>query len=282
MPCHTQAKPTLTSCWAIGAFWPPEMNIRRRKWLRQLLCELTANSLKQKHLCAFATFLYDHDWTIEPLFKKAIALNPNYASAHHFYAVYLSASGRHTEALAEIALARELDPLSLIISSINGWLLYSARQYDDAINACQQVLDMDSNYVPAMLYMSHSYLNKGDYQQAISLLEKAKSAGATDSVMTSQFALAYAVAGKRQDATRELAKLEKASAQRYVSTLDLAAVYAALGDRDHAIHLLNNALSDHDPWLVRLGIDPQFDRLRSDPRFAELLSQVGYPKQDSK
>jgi serine/threonine protein kinase/tetratricopeptide (TPR) repeat protein len=227
---------------------------------------------------AFATFLYDHDWATEPLFKRAIALNPNYASAHHFYAVYLSASRRHVEALAEITRARELDPLSLIINSVAGWLLYSARQYDDAIVACQQVLDMDANYVPAMLYMSDSYLMKGNYQQALSLLERAKSAGAGDSVMASHFAWVYAVEGKQQDAILMLTKLEKDSSQRYVSPLDIAAVYAAWGNRDRAIHLLNGALDKHDPWLIRLGIDPQFDGLRSDPRFADLLLRIGLPQ----
>ena len=96
-----------------------------------------------------AALLYDWDWAgAEAGFRRAIALNPNYASAHHFYSILLMTAGRQAEAAAEIRRARELDPLSLIINDVQGWIYYEVRQYDQAIQQYKSTLEIDPKLCP--------------------------------------------------------------------------------------------------------------------------------------
>ena len=124
---------------------------------------------------AFVRLLYDWDWQdAERQFKRALKLNPGYATAHHWYAEHLAAMGRADEALAEMKRAFELNPLSLIINTLVGWVHYRARNYDEAITALIKTLEMDPHFVPAHLFLGWSYQQKGLYKEAIAEFEKAK------------------------------------------------------------------------------------------------------------
>jgi len=114
---------------------------------------------------AYATLLYDWDWSgAEQKFRRAIELI-QLRDRHHFYSIYLMAAGRHAEAQAEIRRAQALDPFSLIINSVVGWIYYEGRQYDQAIQQCEKTVEMDPNYAPALLDLGNIYLQNRRLQE---------------------------------------------------------------------------------------------------------------------
>jgi len=228
---------------------------------------------------AYTTLLYDWDWVnAEKRFRKAIAVNPNYASAHHFYSICLMTAGRYKEAVAEIRRAQELDPLSLIVNDVLGWTYYEGRQYDQAIQQFTKTLEMDPNYVPALLDLGSTYLRTGEYGKAVAQFEKARSIAGENGVVLSGLAQAYALSGNQAGAVKIVRQLETPSTASFVSPWDLSTIYVALGDKTRAIDLLQKAANERVGWVVRLGVDPAFDSLQGEPQFQRLIREVGIPK----
>jgi len=228
---------------------------------------------------AYATFLYDWDWSgAEQKFRRAIELNPNYATAHQFYSIYLMAAGRQAEAQAQIKRAQELDPLSLIINSVVGWIYYEGRQYDQAIQECEKAVEMDPSYAPAVLDLGTIYLRTGEYEKAIAQFERARTVVGDKGVVLSYLAQARALSGNKVEAERILRGLEKPSAPMFVSPWDFALIHLALGDKEKALSFLEKAVDQHVGWVVRLGVDPALDTLRADPRFKALQQRVRIPQ----
>jgi tetratricopeptide (TPR) repeat protein len=227
---------------------------------------------------AYTTLLYDWDWAAaDKRFRQAIALNPNYASAHQFYSICLMTAGRQAEALAEIHRAQELDPLSLIVSDVLGWIYYEGRQYDQAIQQYKKTLEMDPGYAPALLDLGTAYLRTGDHSNAIAQFEKARTLQVDNGVVLSDLGQAHALAGNRAEAFKILKQLHQASKPRFVSSWDLSLLHIALGERAKAVELLRKAADEHAGWVVRLGIDPALDDLRNEPQFQKLQQRVGIP-----
>jgi tetratricopeptide (TPR) repeat protein len=135
------------------------------------------NTLAEAHTSLAAIKeCYDWDWLgAETEFKRAIELNSNYAVAHYWYAEFLSEMGRFDEAITEIKRAQELDPLSLIISSVKGFIFYMAGEYDQGIEQCQKTLEMYPNFHGAHHYLGLIYLEKGMYGEALKEFKKADS-----------------------------------------------------------------------------------------------------------
>src|SRR4030095_1418017 len=146
-------------------------------------------------------------------------LNPNYASAHSFYAHYLVARGRIDEALREIDRAQELDPLSLQISSSRGYILENARRYEEAIEQLRRVIAIDPNYYQANWYLSLTYLANQQIDQAIASSEKAVAVSGRAPAALGVMGLAYGVAGRRHDANKVLNELMQLQKQRYVTPM---------------------------------------------------------------
>ncbi|HSU59602.1 MAG TPA: tetratricopeptide repeat protein [Bryobacteraceae bacterium] len=227
---------------------------------------------------AFVTLYYDRDWTgAEREFRRAIALNPNYANGHHWYGEFLSLVGRHAEAIAEAERARELDPLSTIINTWVGSRYFFARQYDRAIEQYRNAIEMDPGFVPVHLVLGHALEQKHMYQEAILELEKAVSLSGGSPVYIASLAHAYGLAGRRDQARKLFQDLRKLSKERYVSPYDLAIASLGVGERDRALALLAQAVEERSPRAAFLGVDPRFDGLRRDARFKILMSRIGRP-----
>ncbi len=225
---------------------------------------------------AFVSLYYDRDWTkAEREFRRGIALNPNYANGHHWYAEYLTLVGRHKQAIAESERARELDPLSTIINTWLGSRYFFARQYDKAIEEYRNAVEMDPNFVPAHLVLGHAYEQKGMLKEAIVEFERAVSLAGSSSIYAASLAHAYGVSGRRVEALRVLEDLRKMADSRFVSSYDLALAHLGLGENAKAFELLNAAVQERSPRVVFLGVEPRFDGLRADPRFRELMRSVG-------
>ena len=240
--------------------------------------ELDPQLAEAKTSLAYSTLLYQWDWRgAEQGFREAIAMSPNYASAHHFYSICLLTAGRQAEALAEIQRAQELDPLSLIITSVHGWIFYEGRQFEPATEYFRKTLEMDSQYVPALLDLGACYLRRGDNQKAMEQFEKARAAGGETGRVLADIAQAYALSGQRSSALKILDQLEQSSNSRFVSAFDLSFVYAALGQKTRAIQLLEKAADEKVGWIISLEVEPGFDSLRAEPRFQKLAERVGVP-----
>jgi TolB-like protein/Tfp pilus assembly protein PilF len=221
----------------------------------------------------FARFLFDHDWSgTDRGFRRAIELNPNYAPGHQWYAVYLAAAGDAERAVREARRAAELDPLSLIINSVVGWVMYLTRQYDASIQQCVDVLNMDPNFHPALLYVGEAYDQKRSFAKAIDALEAARRLEERPRVLGA-LGHAYAVARRTKDAMAVLDELDRLSASRPVA-FEGGLIYSGLGEVDRALASLEQAADERYPWLVLADVEPRLDPLRGHARFTALLKRI--------
>jgi serine/threonine protein kinase len=238
------------------------------------------NSLGEAYASlAWATFCYDWDWSsAEKLYMKAIELNPQYATAHEWYAIYLWAMGRFDEAITEAETARELDPLSLIINTIVGIAYYFARRYEESIANHKKALEMDPNFLLANTYIVLPYMECGKYDDAITIMQKTESLAAEHTYTLGYFGGAYGQAGCKDDASRILVRLDELTESRYVSTLHRGILLAGMGKYEEALDDMEKSIADRCPVNIFSKTAPYFDCLRSNKRFQSLLKKIGLDK----
>jgi TolB-like protein/DNA-binding winged helix-turn-helix (wHTH) protein/Tfp pilus assembly protein PilF len=219
------------------------------------------------------------EWDFEAAgkeFQRAIELNPNYATAHHWYAWHLGLLGQYDDALAEMRKAENLDPLSLIINSDLAELLLIAHSYDESMRQSRKTLEMDPNFALAHNQLGQAYLRKQMYDPAIAELEKAVQLSAGSPTCEANLARAYAASGSRSGAEKLLSDLKKRSNPSASLASEIAMIYAALGNRDQAMNWLEKGYEERfNPGVL---LRPGFDPLRSDPRFETLVRRIGLPR----
>lgn len=226
----------------------------------------------------WAELTLDWDWAgAEKEFKRSIELNPNYATAHQWYAEYLTVRGRPEEARASVKRAQDLEPASLPISVALASTLYYTRRNDEAIEQSRRAIVMDPQFVGAHLFLGRAYEQKGAYSEAIAELQQALKLSEGDSNELAALGRAYARAGDAAEARKILKDLIDRSTRTYVQPMSIAAIHGALGNKDDAFQWLQKSLGDRSIWLIYLKVDPAFDNLRQDQRFSEVLRQVGLP-----
>lgn len=227
-------------------------------------------------LAMIATF-HEWDWkTADKEFQRAIAINPNYVPAHHFYSHYLVFVGRLAEALAESQRALALDPLDVGMNFHLGWYYYFTHQTDQAFAQLQRVLEMNPKFADAHSMLGIAYEQKGRFQEAIAELKTGREMGGVD--QRGQLGHVYAISGQRAEAEKILNELREESKQKYVSQYNIAMVYAGLGDKEQAFAWLEKAVAERDSNISQIKVEPAFDGLHSDPRFGELLRRIGLPE----
>jgi serine/threonine protein kinase len=205
-------------------------------------------------------------------FKRAIELNPNYASAHQWYGSLLTSLGRTEEALVEHRRAVEIEPLSLVMNYTYASSLYFARRYDEAIAQAKKTLELDTNSLATYFWLGSAFVSKGDYAQAVDAFAKSRELrGDPESaeVMRENF-----TKGGWQMFLRGVLKDEATVDSPYT----LAQVHILLGNKDEAFAQLNKSYDIREPDLMRLKVDPRLDALRDDPRFQDLLQRIGFPQ----
>jgi serine/threonine-protein kinase len=214
-------------------------------------------------------FLYDYDFAgAEREFKRAIELNPNYASAHHFYARLLSALGRHEESFAQVRLALEIDPLALPLNWFYGHAFFLSRRYDESIDQLKKTLELDASFPGAYEWLARVYHVKGDYDQCVEVYAKYQE-----------------LIGQQQTAALARESFARSGWQGFLRAMikrpDLgtyfrAVYYASLGEKDEAFAALDKGYENRDPFVMYLKVDPRLDPLRDDPRYKALLQRIGY------
>ena len=235
------------------------------------------NRLAEVHTSlASLLMLSKWDWAnSEKEFKLALELNPNYATAHHWYSQWFLNMGRIEEALRMISRAAELDPVSQAILKDKGLVLYYNRQYDEAIEMARRTLELDPNYAAAHRLLSLAYQGKGEFDESI--VENQKWGALTRNKVETAVALAQlnAVSGQVDEAKKLIEVVEQDKLVIDQVYRGLALVYAALGENDTALKCLEKSCERHEEAILSLKVDPKVDPLRKDPRFIALLKKIG-------
>ena len=233
---------------------------------------LDSTSAEAYSALGFATVCHDFDWSVaDGQHRRAIEINPNYATAHHWYAFHLTMEGRFDEALAEMLRARELDPLSPSIIQALAWCYYQMRRFDDSIKTYQSMLEAAPDFSYGLSTYSWTLRHAGNADEAVRVAEKGLELSSGGQFFVALLGAAYAAAGRHQDARAALARLSQMAEHSYVSPYHRALIYVQLGERDEALRLLREAYELKDAWVAWLGVEPQLDPLRGEPEFEELL-----------
>jgi TolB-like protein/DNA-binding winged helix-turn-helix (wHTH) protein/Flp pilus assembly protein TadD len=235
------------------------------------------NSLASAH-ASLAWILANVDWNwsaSEKEYEKALALGPNDAGVHHRYAVYLAGLGRTPEAVTQIRLARQLDPLSPVLRTSTGWILLRGRAPDTALTECRNALDLDPAFVRAHLCLGEAYEQKGQLDIAVSEFLQGRILAGEPAENVEALRKALAQAGYSGYFQERLKQLTKNSQTRYVSPYDFADIYVRLGRSQEAIQWLEAAYREHSPYLTNIQVEPRLDPLREDPRFRAIVQGLG-------
>jgi len=265
--------------WDLFGALPPREALPIAKAAARKALEADDSLAEVHNSLAWTKLVFDWDWMgAEREFKRAIELNPGYAVTHHWYAECLAGMGRYAEALAEIRQAQDLDPLSLIIGSIVGWVFHFDRKNDQAIAEFRKTLELDPDFWVAHWTLGRAYEQKAMFAEAIAEIQKAIDLSGGSALSLAALGHTYAVSGRRAEAERVLNELKESSKQGYISSYSIAAIHAGLGEKDQAFIWLEKAYEERSGWLIWLRAEPISDPLRSDPRFQDLLCRVGLPQ----
>jgi TolB-like protein/DNA-binding winged helix-turn-helix (wHTH) protein/Tfp pilus assembly protein PilF len=258
--------------WQYGVMTPKEALPKAKAAAIEAL-ELD-NSLGEAHTSlAFSLDLFDWDWrAADREFRRAIELNPSYATAHQWYAWHLVILGHDDEAVAELRKAENLDPLSLIIRADTADALLIAGYPDGSIQESQKAIAMDPYFALAHYELGQAFIQKQMYSEAIAELQKAITFSGGSTACTSTLAYAFAVSGRRKEATKTVGDLK--NRPNLVSNApEIALIYVGLDEKDEAISWLEKAYDERfNPSIL---MRPTFDPIRPDPRFQDLLHRIG-------
>jgi TolB-like protein/Flp pilus assembly protein TadD len=255
---------------------PPKEAIPKAKEAAGKAIEID-NDLAEAHVSlAFILKVYDWDWLASGReYQRALELNPNYTQAHRSYAAYLSAVGKAEEAIREIHLAQDLDPLSLTLSAEIAWHLYMARDYDRAIEQALRTLELEPQNSTAQGVLGTSYAQQAKYGAACAALQQAVVVSENHAYPLAQLGHALGQSGRKDEAERILEQLTELCQGCYVPPCWLAMVCAGLGEKGAALQWLEKAYEQHDVWLVWLKTEPRYDSLRAEAQFDTLMRCVG-------
>jgi serine/threonine-protein kinase len=234
-------------------------------------------TLAEAHVSyAFAVYSYQWDWGRgEEHFQRAIALDPDYATAHYWYSLYLDQLGRLDEAAAAAQRAVDLEPLSLVGTYAVGLTHYCARRFDRAREYAERVLEVEPDYPLGLRLLGSSLVAERRYAEAIEPYERLAAAAPDNSLYGGWLAHVYGRAGRTREARAILSRLASRPDARPLAAANLAIGYIGVADNAAALSWLATAYEEHSQALTYLKIDPVYDPLRSDPRFADLLRRVG-------
>ena len=240
--------------------------------------ELDSASAEAYSALGFATVCHDFDWAVaEGQHRRAIEINPNYATGHHWYAFHLMMEGRFEEGIEQMLRTRELDPLSPSVLQALGWCYYHARRFDESIATFQNMLEAVPEFPYGLITYSWTLRHTGDMDRAVKTAEKALELSGGSQFYLSVLGSTYAAAGKQKEARAVLDQLVQLSVHSYVSPYHLALMHLHLGERERALELLQNAYAIRDAWVVWLGVEPQWDPLRGEPAFEGILRDLRHP-----
>jgi TolB-like protein/DNA-binding winged helix-turn-helix (wHTH) protein/Flp pilus assembly protein TadD len=265
----------LSGDWEYGILSPEDAFAKANAAATKALA-LDDNLAEAHTSLAFALDLYAWDWEAAGSeYRRAIALNPGYATAHQWYAWHLIVTGRIGEGIAELRTAESLDPLSPILSADLADALCIAHLYEDSLEQSRKTLELHPNFAIARYELGQTLVQMRRYDDAIAEFRKAIGLSAGNATFDSNLAHAYAVSGRTEEAMKILKDLEARQTRQSPTDASIALVYVGLGDNDQAMTWLNKAYQARfNPSIL---LRPAFDPIRSDARFRDLLRRIGLP-----
>jgi len=266
----------LLADWEYGVMTPKEA-LPKAKAAAIKALELDSALGEAHNSLAFCLDVFD--WDLDSAgkeFRRAIELNPGYATAHHWYASHLILLGRYDEAIAEMRKAENLDPLSLIIDADLAETLVIAHSYDESIRQSRKAIEMDPNFALTHNHLGQAYLQQQMNDEAVAELQKAVQLSGGSPTCIANLARAYVASGKRSEAVKLLNDLKKRSNSSHSHASEIAMIYVTLGDTNQAMNWLEKGYEERFNPSVLLR--PGFDPLRSDPRFEDLVRRIGLPR----
>jgi TolB-like protein/Flp pilus assembly protein TadD len=237
------------------------------------------DQLGEPHATLGTVYVQMWQWeNSEREFKRAIEINPNYATAYHWYSILLKNQGRYDEAAKIIMRAGEIDPLSPSIGANISMIYQLQNNHDASIKNSLKIIELDPNYGRGYEYLGLSYFKVGRTEDAVSALEKAVELTNRQNVVLSELGFVYASVGKRTEAMAVAKELEDKYSRKAAAGHEVAAVYSGLGEKDKAFEWLEKDFQDRDSRLNTFRWELQFEPLRGDPRFKDLLRRMGLPE----
>ena len=278
-PTYAKAYFGISDCYRKLEFWGlmrPLDALPRAKEAANKALEMDSSLIEARVPLAAITAVNEWKWTeADSMFRSILSFHPDYAPAHQAYAMMcLVPMRRFDEAIDHILIARQLDPLALLINAHVGGAFYLAGRYDEAIVQLQNTLELEPNYHLAHMGLAVAFGEKGMFDEAMVVLNRAKTLAGEIMPIRGALGNIYARAGKISEAGAVLAELVELQKVRYVSPLDFALVYAGLGKTADVFRCLKQAAADHCGRLAWALIEPRYEGLRSDPRFVELVNRV--------
>jgi len=280
-PRHALAYTGIADCYnLLGSIeygvMPPQEAMPRARTAAAKALELDEGLAEAHVSLGHVKFFYEWDWDgAVREYRRALELNPHYATAHQWYSDILLVRGRRSETLAEKSRALALDPASLITAIDIGSAYYYWGEYDSALAQCAAVLEMDPAFVQAHLLRARCFVQKGMYREAIAGLQALRNAEPEFSLVLALLGHAFGVAGRRDSAESMLASLHTLSQKRYVGAHELCAVHIGLGNKEKALECLETSFRERSGIMVYLNIEPVLEPLRREERFRELVRKVG-------
>jgi tetratricopeptide (TPR) repeat protein len=227
----------------------------------------------------YSALVYDWNYPeAEKEFRKAIDLRPDYATAHQYYAYYLTAMGYMEQAIAERKRAVSIDPRSPLLNTALGEAYYQAHRFSESIGPNQAALSIDPHYAVAIINIGLAYQQMRMYSQDQQAFQSILAFAPRDPALLALLGHLYAVTGQKAAAQGIISQLQQISTERYVPSLYVAVIYTGLGDKDQAFAWLDKAFAERCEYLVYLPTEPMADPLRNDPRFPALLERLGLKK----
>jgi serine/threonine-protein kinase len=269
----------ISDCYRKLEFWglmsPPDA-LPQAKAAAQKALELDSSLIEAKVPLAAIMAVNEWKWAeADAMFREIVRSHPDYAPAHQAYAMMcLLPLQRFEEAIEQIQLARQLDPLALLTNAYVGGAFHFAGRYDEAIEQFRKTLELEPTYHVAHLGLAIAFAEKGMFDEAIATLERARGLAAEIMPIRGALGNIYARVGKMLEAEAVLHELFELQSARYVSPLDFALVYGGLGRTEELFQCLERAAADHCGRLAWSLVDPRYARLRSDPRFVDLVRLV--------
>jgi serine/threonine protein kinase/tetratricopeptide (TPR) repeat protein len=252
-----------------------EWHERAKEYARKALA--LDESLAEAHTSlAWSLFIYDWDWeAASQEFRRAIELDPKYATAHQWHAFSLASRGRLDEALLEGHVAQELDPASVSIRRTLGWLYYYARRYEQASYHLSRALEMNPDAEETYRVLGLAVAMQDDLVEAERVLREAITLRGAGPYAIATLGYVLARAGNRAEALQHLRDLEQRAASGYVSSVAFATLHIGLGDIERALDWTERAREERRGWVAYLRVNPIFDPLRASPRFQSLIEKMG-------
>jgi TolB-like protein/Tfp pilus assembly protein PilF len=277
-PGYALAYSGLADCYALHVDYrgmPVSEAMARSRELALKALELDDTLAEAHTSLAWVTFLHEWEWeAADQRFRRAIELNPRYATARQWYAWLLVSQGHIDAALAEARAAAELDPASVSIRRSLGWLNYYARRYEPALDELRRALAMDPTSEENHRICGLVLTQLGGYEEAVAAFREAIAGAAESAYARGALARALAMSGKSAEARAILVQLYDDARSRYVSPVAFATAHIALTDTEDAFRWIERARAERRGWLAYLRVEPIFDPIREDPRFAELLERM--------